>query len=254
MGGFNINGTRSAAARLHRRRRHQPQSGEQHRRARLGEPRRASKTSRCSRRTTRPSTAGPGGGFIALTTRGGTNRVSRRPAAISGATTKLNANTFFNNARGGERRRLPAARPTGSTTTGGIWAARCRSTKSGSPQDVLLRGAGDATTSSCRRRRRSTSGCRPQLERAGNFSQSVDGTGRRDHDHRSADRPAVPRQRHPGRTASMRPGRAALSCSADAELDRGRQRLQLHLAGSRASIRAARTSCAWTGRSRTTRA
>ena len=56
---FNINGTRNTAARVHGRRRDQPQSRQQHRRRSSRSTPTRSRRSRSSPRTTRPSTAGP---------------------------------------------------------------------------------------------------------------------------------------------------------------------------------------------------
>ena len=93
-----------------------------------------------------------GGGFIALTTRGGTSEY-HGGLRYFGRNEALNANTFFNNARGGAAAGFPKP-DTASTTTGGIWAAPCHSSvRRTIPRCFSLRRR-STTTSSCRRRRR----------------------------------------------------------------------------------------------------
>ena len=69
-----------------------------------------------------------------------------------------------------------------------------------------------------------------ELERAGNFSQSVDGTGRA-----ITIIDPLTGQPFPGNIIPAdriyAPGRAVARLPADAQHDRGRQRLQLHVAG-----------------------
>ena len=82
-----------------------------------------------------------GGGFIALTTRGGSSeyrgglRYFRRHES-------LNANTFFNNARGGAANGFPKPLYQFQLLRVGLGRPRAVCRHQGQPQDVLLRGAG----------------------------------------------------------------------------------------------------------------
>ena len=192
-----------------------------------------------------------GGGFIALTTRGGTSEYRGRPS-------------LFRAQREPERQHLLQQRPRRSGRRFPEAALSVQLLRVGSGRPVPYVGpkanpkmfffAAQEYYDQLVPQTASVNIRVPtELERAGNFSQSVDGTGRRDHDRRSADRPAVSRQHHSRRPdlrarARDRSGSCRRPTPPPAATSTTTPR------SSPASIRAARTSCAWTGRSRTTRA
>ena len=147
-----------------------------------------------------------GGGFIALTTRGGTNefhgggRYFRRHDS-------LNADPFFNNLRGGSDTGFP--RPLyrynfyGWDLGGPVYIPKVVNGKNKLfffiSQEYYRQLVPQAASINIL--------VPTAAERTGDFSQSVDGSGRAVPDHRSQHRRALPGQHHSRRRVSMRPAR-----------------------------------------------
>ena len=169
-----------------------------------------------------------GGGFIALTTRGGTSEY-HGGLRYFGRNEALNANTFFNNARGGAAAGFPEAAVPLQLLRVGSGRPRAARRHEGQSQDVFLRGAGVLRPA----RAADGVGEHPRADRARARRQLFAERRRHrqaHHDHRSADRPAVPGQCHPSRSHLCARARDP-RLPAHAQHDRGRQRLQLHVAG-----------------------
>ena len=116
-----------------------------------------------------------GGGFIALTTRGGHQRVPRRPALLQ-APRELQRQQLLQ-----QRQRPAASRSTATTTTAGTSAAPCRSCGTqGRPRRCS--SSRPRSTTSSRRRPAAAQNIRvpTAAERGGDFSQTRDGTGNAD--------------------------------------------------------------------------
>ena len=151
-----------------------------------------------------------GGGFIALTTRGGTSELPRRRALLPPPRQPERQHLLQQRARRlGSRVPAPAL-PLQLLRLGSRRPGAVRRHQ-GRPQAVLLRGpgvlrpAGAAGRVDQHPRAHGARARRQLLAERRRHRQA-------DHDRRSADRPAVPRQHHPGRTASTLRARRSSTC------------------------------------------
>ena len=167
-----------------------------------------------------------GGGVVALTTRGGTNEYHGGLRYFK-RDDRLNANTFFNNARGGDDAGFPRP-PYRFNYYGWDFGGPVPIEKSGAhkvfffaAQEYYDQLVPQTTSNNIRVPTAAERGRRLLTDR-GRYRP-------RDPDHRSAHRSAVPRQSHPGRPV-VRAGPGGAEHVSAAELERLGD-LQLHVAG-----------------------
>ena len=232
-------------ARVHRGRRDQPEPRQQHRRARLASTPTRWRRSRSSPRTTRPSTAARAAASSRSPRAAGTNEY-RGGGRYFRRHESYNANNFFNNANDRPAPVLPL-----QLLRLGPRRARAVPRHQGRPEGLLLRRPGVLRPADAGRHPTNIR-VPTAAERAGNFSRHAGRHRPAGRHPRPADRPALPRQRHPVRAASPRACRRCMASSrCPTRPKAGRSTTTPR--SSRATSRAARTSRAWTGRSRPAR-